>query len=288
MNSIKLEYISSTLNRDNSFIDALSRYFDTASIKMTFKQFAVGATKDTKPIFWLIDDKGICRDGKISDFNPDSAELVNCDYGVHGIGERLKKIGCLPYDWKSQPCLFGEHQLIFSDKPVNIVDDYTSAIVGTIIAPQYTWLATSVRLSSTDFSMLYPLKDKTVTVFPTQDTFDEWYKISDKCKYAKLKISDFVVENTELGESYADLIISNQSKDLISPLNYPEPVSVYSEDYDDYYCSVCTAFNWFASSHGLSIRMTLPETHKELTWKDGLFQCIAYKTLVNKLNLEIV
>lgn len=101
--------------------------------------------------------------------------------------------------------------------------------------------------------MLYPLKDKTVTVFQ-QDTFDEWYKISDKCKYAKLKISGFVVENTELGESYADLIISNQSKDLISPLNYPEPVSVYSEDYDDYYCSVCTAFNWFASSHGLSIR----------------------------------
>ena len=83
--------------------------------------------------------------------------------------------GRLTDDFVLSQCLFGEH-LLHSDPIDNvaaIVESEKSALLGSLVYPQYTWLATGGKCNLTPHKT-NALVNRTVVLFPDVDAYDEW------------------------------------------------------------------------------------------------------------------
>jgi len=112
----------------NNFVQYLFKRFGKEKTIKAIKNYFIGTCTKCSgaTIFWRIDQDGSVSNGKRIQITKENAYYTNSDL--------------LNSD---ESTLFGEHLISNSSLPIRIVREEVSAIICSIIHPQFTWVATS-------------------------------------------------------------------------------------------------------------------------------------------------
>ena len=168
MKNIELNTMIATLPNgrsllgSNPLIDLLLRLFpQTAVLKAVihyfigFNAFKTGAMGDAM-IFWQIDENKHIVNAKRIHYKAD--------------GHRDKQVPPMLMYPDNPQCLFGLHNLKSADpkQPVAIVESEKSALIMSMVMPQYLWMACG-SLNNFNEDMLKPLQGRKIVAFPDVD-----------------------------------------------------------------------------------------------------------------------
>ena len=161
----------------NAFATFLSKIFCEDTAKALFEKYHIGTTKDGRTIFYQFDTFDRCRAGKIIPYNPETGHRIKDDHfpPVMWVHTNLKAVQLLQPEWRLTQCLFGEHLLQGKvNANVALVESEKTAVICSLLLPEYVWLATGGKSQFNDRLMV--LKGRKVTAFPDIDGYDEWRK----------------------------------------------------------------------------------------------------------------
>lgn len=165
------------------------------------------------PIFWMIDDSGRVRSGKLMKYGSDGRRSKD-EYANDTIESILKRNGKLS-DFESVKCFYGLHLL--DHKPVAIVESEKTAIIASQYFPQFTWMASSQLRGITEYKM-QALRGCKVVLFPDIGCYDQWFdKALEFAGIADITVSSFLEENApdqHKGYDLADYLTQYDIRDF--------------------------------------------------------------------------
>jgi len=204
----------------NHFVTLLISLFGEGITSDLISKYYIGTSKywDSATVFWQIDSKGKIRTGKIMLYDPHTGKRVKephkCITWVH-TALKLK-------DYNLKQCLFGEHLLIGSSKPIALVESEKTAIISSVYLPQFLWLATG-GISNLKLERCNVLKGKNVTLFPDTNSYKEWSeKARELSNITNFKVSDLLESKAseidkQKGYDIADVLMGFNYKEFIKP-----------------------------------------------------------------------
>lgn len=151
---IDYEIVIKTLhtNTENSLLQYLRSKYEKDQIDFVKQLYCIGTSKNGGTIFWLINKQGKVQKSKIS------------LYTING-----KRTNRFEVPYKNEDgyynCLYGEHLLTNNSKPIILVESEKTAIVSSIVFPQYLWLAYSGINGLTD-KKLQILQNEKIIIVP--------------------------------------------------------------------------------------------------------------------------
>ena len=197
--TIPVEYLNRSKGEKSDFVRFLHSLFDGDSVARTVEAYRLGCTRKGAVIYWQVDLNGEVRTGKIMRYDPVTGKRVKDGRSITWAHSELKRQGLLPESWELSQCLFGEHLLrLRPSDTVCLVEGEKSAVIGTIVMPEYVWLATGGKQN------LKPEKcrcliGRRVIVFPDLGAFNLWSE-----KASVLAGAGVSVEVSDLLERVAD------------------------------------------------------------------------------------
>lgn len=191
---------SMAVNDVNHFLQHVASLFSDEVMHGLKRRFHIGTATYWKgaTVFWQVDTHNFVRAGKIMLYDAGTGNRIKEPYNhMHWVHSLLEKKGLLR-DFELKQCLFGEHQLKGNkNKTVAIVESEKTAILMTVLLPDYLWLAcggsNNLKASSCEV-----LKDRSIILFPDLNCFDLW---EEKAVY--LRDIGFKVRTSTLLERYA-------------------------------------------------------------------------------------
>jgi len=200
-----------TLNtgHKNYFLDFLRKTFDAVTAFGCAETYHIGTSKrwEGASIFWLVDTLGRIRSGKIMVYNPVTGKRVKHPQPLITWVHRAAKMK----DFNLSSCLFGEHLLVSNpNKIVRLVESEKTAIVASIIYPEFLWLATG-SLTNLSVRMCQVLAGRIVMLIPDCGAESQW---NDKrLELSRLIKADFILDpipgEHEKGYDLCDYILEN-------------------------------------------------------------------------------
>ncbi|QXP62735.1 DUF6371 domain-containing protein [Polaribacter sp. HaHaR_3_91] len=191
--------------QQSNFISYLLRNFEPKIVSQAIDMYHIGTTNywHGATIFWQIDTKNVIRGGKIMLYNCNTGKRVKKPFNhVSWIHKQLKL-----NNFVLQQCLFGLHLInsISKSDTICIVESEKTAIIMSIMIPNFIWLATG---SKTGFKekMLQPIKDYAIIAYPDKTEYKIWNEkaiLLNKQGY-KIECSN-LLESIEL-ENGGDLV----------------------------------------------------------------------------------
>ena len=220
---ISYDLFEQSLNHNNQFLIYLTSLFGEDITHKVNQRFFIGTSKHWQgaSVFWQIDSENNIHTGKIMLFNPITGKRVKNPYNhitwVHSILEKQGKLN----NFHLKQCLFGEHQLNYEpiDKTIAIVEAEKTAVLASILMPEYIWLATG-SLANYNENHCLALAGKSLIVYPDLGKtdikgltpFDKWNEKSNNLKKhlgCKIEISDLLEKNATQEERQAGLDIAD-------------------------------------------------------------------------------
>lgn len=197
----------------NNFVEYLMANFDEPSVKLALEQYKIGTSNHWggATVFWQIDLSGHIRAGKIMQFCPKTGKRIkNPDHitWVHSV--------CDIPNYQLTQCLYGEH--LIEDKIVAVVESEKTAIIASIMIPEYTWLATG-GLSNLTPAKCKALQGRSVLLYPDAGCYDTWQKKAEALSHiGEFKVSSLLEDKLrnagiEEGCDLADVLITKKSVD---------------------------------------------------------------------------
>ena len=198
-------------------------------------RYRLGKSRSGKTIFWMIDERGICRDGHIGQgwvsqmLKAREPKLLqfwhaeHCLFGLHLLGhtDLTDPTDIYPFSIIHSPLaqrFFLHYPLSISvapisvkiseicvpNKPVCVVESERSAVIMSELYPQYLWLATVYPVNLTP-EALKPLKGHHITLLPPSDptgeTYLVWLEIATHARrlyHLDISVSDsFITTNVQ-------------------------------------------------------------------------------------------
>jgi hypothetical protein len=200
----------------NNFVKFLRKYFVSKQIGKVLEAYHIGTSKhwEGANIFWQIDNKNRVRTGKIMLYNEETGKRIKEPYNHVNWAHSVLKLK----DYKLKQCLFGLHRInIERSKPIAIVESEKTAIIMSIEAPEFLWLATGSKANLKE-ELLQPIKNRIIILHPDKGEFQDWQKvvIQLKAKGYKIAISKLLEEmELERGYDLADYYV----KEIKSKIN---------------------------------------------------------------------
>ncbi|MFI3259337.1 MAG: DUF6371 domain-containing protein [Rikenellaceae bacterium] len=187
---IPREYVARCEGGRSHFVEFLSTLTDPESLAHIVSDYHLGYTKAKEVIYWQIDSRDRVRTGKVMGYLPDGhRNKASPPNWVHSI---MKRQQLLSEDYNLVQCLFGEHLLSkYPTKVVAVVESEKSAVLGSVVFPQYTWVATGGK-SQLDRSKMRALEGREVVMFPDVDGYGEWVERSKQLSYARVRVSSLL------------------------------------------------------------------------------------------------
>lgn len=152
-------------------------------------------------VFWQIDNRERIRAAKVMQYDKHTGKRIKKPYNLINW---LHKVIKEP-DFNLKQCLFGLH-LINTDyqKDIAIVESEKTAIIMSIILPEFIWLSTGSS-GNFKFDLLKPLKKRKCIAYPDKTEFSKWNDTATElnAKGFQIVVSD-LMERTQL-EDGADL-----------------------------------------------------------------------------------
>lgn len=161
----------------NPLFQFLTSKVGTNKVNGLINQYRIGIddtssfTKDWV-IFWQFDKDNQIRSGKMIKYCADGRRSKD----VSSTWFHKKKI--IPKDFNLKQCLFGEHLIIPSTKPIAVVESEKTALIAAAFIDRYTWVACG-GLNELSASKMEILKNRSVTLFPDLGCFGvegEYYR----------------------------------------------------------------------------------------------------------------
>lgn len=172
---------------NNSFILGLKDRFGDEKTKKAVDNYVLGTLESdhNKIIFWQLDSQLQCRGGKLLHYDRSSLKRSGYITWMHQV------LGLQNFHLRQ--CLFGEHLITSKTDHVIVVESEKTAIIGSIVLDQYTWVATGGKTSSV-YNKLQVLKDKSITLIPDLDAVKDWEHIASKLKgFTSVQVNDYIV-----------------------------------------------------------------------------------------------
>lgn len=172
---------------NNSFILGLKDRFGDEKTKKAVDNYVLGTLESdhNKIIFWQLDSQLHCRGGKLLHYDRSSLKRSGYITWMHQV------LGLQNFHLRQ--CLFGEHLITSKTDHVIVVESEKTAIIGSIVLDQYTWVATGGKTSSV-YNKLQVLKDKSITLIPDLDAVKDWKLIASKLKgFTSVQVNDYIV-----------------------------------------------------------------------------------------------
>lgn len=244
---IPLEYMNRSLSTGSDFVQFLRNLFKNInglnqSIDEVCDRYKLGSTKSGDVIFWQVDINGKVRTGKIMQYNPATGKRVhNASGAIDWVHNKLKRAGTVPQDFNLRQCYFGEHLLsVHPDKTIAIVEAEKTAVITSVLMPQYIWIAAG-NINGLTLDKSAVLKGRSVILFPDLSSelparptaFVQWSKRAAEIRQAygcKVVVSDILEriasdEEKENGLDIADYLIKQitVSPQTIEQVQPPAP-----------------------------------------------------------------
>lgn len=204
----------------NGLIRYLSKFFAQKDLERVTKMYHLGSTRRGEIIYPQIDRCGMCRTGKVMAYGDDGHRIKRseCD-AVDWLHARLmRQQGKAASDYHLRQCLFGEHLLPKRpDTIVCVVEGEKSAVIASLVFPQYVWVATGGKYGLSP-RMCKSLAGRDVLVYADADAVGEWgEKIQSLTFCRSIHQSDWAKDEPQGSKrDIADLIM-NERKPLDKP-----------------------------------------------------------------------
>lgn len=218
--SIDKETFTRTLKnyQQNNLVKFLLNNFTKNDVEKVIQSYKIGTSKkwNGSPIFWLIDETNIIRSGKIMGYSHLTGKRTKAPFNHLTWAHKELKIE----DFNIKPTLFGIHLTLNSLKEIAIVESEKTALIMSLLKPQYTWLATG-GIHNLKSESLSPIKQKHITCFPDNNGYKTWSKICNKLNDQGYNIyCSSILEGSKInsGDDIADLCLDaiNSNKDNIT------------------------------------------------------------------------
>lgn len=219
---------------ENHFIRYLHSLFTADIVERLVGDYFIGTSKHWKgaTVFWQIDCEGKIRTGKVMLYNYDTGKRVKQPYSHISWAHSLLK----QPDFRLKQCLFGEHLLISSIKPVAIVESEKTAIIASVYLPQFVWLAVG-SLSNLTAEKCGVLEGHDVFLFPDLNGYSKWsQKTKELANIASFTIVDLLEQGATPAEraeglDLADYLVRYSHKEFTPTL--PDLSPKPYDDFDD-------------------------------------------------------
>lgn len=197
------------LSGQANLTDYLLNMFDEELLANALNRYYVGHEQDNEGMLWpQIDTHYNVREIKAQWHDRHSGKRQGgYTYQYH---KMLRMQGVLPAESEHDPCLFGQHLLRGADGNtiVCIVESEKTALIGSIIAPSFIWLATG---SETNFQLVGKARSllsacRAVVVYPDAGTQKKWAEQATQTGLKNIVVSNKFTahpHNTDI----ADLLI---------------------------------------------------------------------------------
>jgi hypothetical protein len=217
---IPRKYLKRSLSFNSNFVRFLRKYFTDVQIAEASNNYLLGATRNKEVIFWQVDIHGNVRTGKIMRYNPQTGRRVKTGYGgINWVHHKLRKSNPSFSNFNLSQCYFGEHLLrLYPDKPVAIVEAEKTAVIASMIFPNYNWLAAG-NLNGLNVEKSRILINKTVILYPDAGCYDRWLQKTEQINQQLFPQLHLIVSNfleniatpqqTRDGYDLADYIIES-------------------------------------------------------------------------------
>lgn len=192
---IPRNYLKRSLSLNSNFVRFLCKYFTDVQIAEAANNYLLGATRNKEVIFWQVDIHGKVRTGKIMQYNPQTGRRIKTGYGgINWVHNKLKKSNPAYTHFNLSQCYFGEHLLrLYPDKPVAIVEAEKTAVIASMIIPNYNWLAAG-NLNGLTVEKSRALRDRTVILYPDAGCYNHWLRKAEQINQQlslRLTVSNF-------------------------------------------------------------------------------------------------
>lgn len=196
---------------NNNFISFLRTLFSTTEIEAAIKKYFIGSSSHWPgaTIFWQVDEFINVCGGKVMLYDAASGKRIKQPFNHINWMHKILRIP----NFELNQCLFGLHNLCdwSEESIICIVESEKTAIIMSIIFPEYQWLATGSKGNFKE-SLLQPLKKFKIIAYPDKTEFNHWnttvkslnekgYHIScsslveEKAKSQGDDLVDFILEN---------------------------------------------------------------------------------------------
>lgn len=149
----------------------LCHHFTTEQVWQMLNDYEVGSNSHWPgaTVFWQRDVQLRVRYGKVMLYNPQTGKRVKEPFPHFTTIHSLNKLD----GSNLKQCLFGEHLLRESNKPIAIVESEKTALIASVCLPEYTWLATGGLGGLTEEKCKVQAGRK-VTLFPDANAYHKW------------------------------------------------------------------------------------------------------------------
>ena len=196
---------------NNNFVLYLKSLFGQDVTQDLIGKYNIGTSKKWPgaTVFWQQDITGKIRTGKIMLYGSATGKRVKVKHGdqskslITWVHSELKM-----KDFNLTQCFFGEH--LITHKPIAIVESEKTAILCSVLIPEYDWLA-SGGISNLSNEKFRPLKGKEVMFFPDAGCYSKWSKKAKELSSIINVIVSDILEDQEAGTDLADHLINTCS-----------------------------------------------------------------------------
>ncbi|MDE3741670.1 DUF6371 domain-containing protein [Maribacter polysaccharolyticus] len=204
------DYFLDQRNKDNLTIFLESK-FPKGRVETVCREYLLSVTNSYWPastVFWQIDEAERVHAGKIMNYDPITGKRIKEPFPrINWIHNAIKA-----KDFKLNQCLFGQHLLATDyDSTIGIVESEKTALIMAILEPSILWLATGSKQNLKP-SMLKPLKNRDVVLFPDKSEFQTWKEKAQgmgEVGMTSIAVSTKLENNNDLpeGADLADLYL---------------------------------------------------------------------------------
>jgi hypothetical protein len=237
----------------NNFIHYLTNLFGEEITSTLITKYFIGTSKhwNGSTVFWQIDKDKKIRTGKIMLYNSTTGKRVKQPFNhitwVHTLlnknrhceprplgGEAISPFEpsltavppqhSAPNTQHFRTCLFGEHLISDTTKPIAIVESEKTAIIASIYLPNFIWLACG-SLTNLTKEKCQVLSGRKVILYPDLKCFEKWSaKASELSSITNFTVSDFLEKKAtdtdkQSGLDLADYLIRFNHSAFVTPIS---------------------------------------------------------------------
>lgn len=167
MNCIYIDNYLVKRSLASSLTAHLDKHLNFRQTEQVLDAYKIGSITDDGAVFWRLRADGQPVGGAVAVYD-EQGELKQWDDITQHIGNHVSS------RYYAAPCLFGMH--LVGDKPIIIVPNELTALIGAGKQPQFTWLGVGHGQNLTD-ELLTQLTGHQVVLFPDSLCSEPWREL---------------------------------------------------------------------------------------------------------------
>jgi len=195
----------------NSFVNYLRSSYDDCEVDQAIEKYRIGTAMylGGSTVFWQIDRQNRVHAGKIMKYEKSTGKRDKSIRGSINWAHSVMKLE----EFNLSQCLFGEHLVTKEVRQVALVESEKSAIIMSIIIPDFTWLATGSK-TGFKYESMKPLKEVEIHAFPDKGCYNDWFEKAQRMNAEGFSITvskKMETDSIKDGDDIVDLLANNST-----------------------------------------------------------------------------